>query len=77
LLEVLAQSLKVERRDADAESPRSRQPQRSTSRPVIYEPAEGEFQILQKDNAETIDSSYTPAGATLAEEERLRSRVFV
>ena len=43
---------------------------------ATYGAAKAEFQILQKDIAETILRGYAPAGATLAEEERLRSRMF-
>jgi hypothetical protein len=43
---------------------------------VTYEAAKAAFQILQKDMAETILCGFAPPGPTLAEEERLRSRMF-
>ena len=44
---------------------------------AMYEVARADFEILQTDIAETISSGYAPTSATLAEEERLRSRLFV
>ena len=44
---------------------------------AMFEAPKAEFQILQADIAETIHDGYAPAGATLAEEARLRSRLFV
>ena len=43
---------------------------------AMYEAAKADFQILQNDVAETIHSGYAPASITLAEEERLRNRMF-
>jgi hypothetical protein len=43
---------------------------------AMYEAAKADFEILQSDIAETIVSGDTPTSATLAEEERLRIRVF-
>ena len=43
---------------------------------ALYEAAKAEFEILQNDIAETIQRGYAPANATLAEEERLRSKMF-
>jgi hypothetical protein len=43
---------------------------------ATYEAAKADFEILQTDIDETISSGYAPTSATLAEEDRLRIRVF-
>jgi hypothetical protein len=43
---------------------------------VMYESAKAEFEILQTDIGKTINSGYAPHSTTLAEEERLRSKMF-
>ena len=43
---------------------------------AAYEAAKAEFQILQNDIAETIHTGNAPASVTLAEEERLRIKMF-
>jgi hypothetical protein len=43
---------------------------------AVYEAAKADLEVLQKDIAETILRGYAPASVTLAEEERLKSKVF-